>query len=142
MPHFAQRFPGERPVGHARIERGEPCFAERFFQIHLVGIPGSERTLTPDPRTEKRFKARENRLHHGLGGGLRAGKEFFQSTEPFLNALDRSRIERRRKPGAPKASPATSATCAFSSSSFESSVQFFAATFLPSPRCAETFGNA
>src|ERR1700730_936801 len=47
-----------------------------------------------------------------------------------------------RKPGAPNASPGTKASCAFSRSNFARSMQDLAMACFPSPRYAETFGNA
>src|SRR5690242_16788596 len=92
VPHLAQGFARERPVRNVRIEGRKPGFADGFFQIYFVGIPGSQRTLTPDPWAEEGLKSRENRLHHGLGGSLRARKEFLQAPEPFLDAFDGSGI--------------------------------------------------
>src|SRR6202795_1820901 len=99
VPTLTQRLTRKRPVGHARFKCRHPRLAERLFQIYFVGIPRGERALTPDSWAEKGLKSRENRLHHGLGGGLCTGKEFFQSPEPFLDALDRSRIRKAKESG-------------------------------------------
>src|SRR5260221_14404400 len=97
VPTLLQRLAGERTVGHARFKCRKPRLAEGLFQIYFVGIPGSERTLAPDPRAEEGFKSREDRLHHRLGSGLRTGKEFFQTPEPFLDPFDGCRIRKAEK---------------------------------------------
>ena len=97
VPRLAQSLSGERPIGHARIKSRQPGFTKRLRQIHFFRVPGNERALTPDPRAEEGFKTREDRLHHGLGCGLRARKEFLKPPESFLDALQRRRIRQPQK---------------------------------------------
>src|SRR5215469_15885919 len=92
VPTLTQGPAGKWPVCKPRVERRQPSLAEGLLQIYLVRKPRRQGALAPDARTEKRLKARKNGFHLQLRCRLRSREEFFQTAQPFFDALERGGI--------------------------------------------------
>src|SRR5208283_5426879 len=134
VPAFSQRTSPERPVGNSAIPSGQPSLAERLLQICLLGEKGRKRACAPEAGTEDWLNSRWHGLRHGQEAASAREKNLSKRPRPSsMRSMDAA-YDKRKKPGAPNASPGTSATWALSRRSFANSVQVLAWKLFPSPR--------